>query len=61
MNVIIHVIQKLKGDACFQDGKAAKEPAFSKLTFGDSGLYECEVSIPGLVRRQSFELFVEGR
>lgn len=45
----------------FQDGKAVKEVAFSKLMFADSGVYVCEVSMTGLRRRKSFELFVEGQ
>lgn len=46
---------------CFQDKKTVKEPSFSKLTYADSGLYICEVSMAGLVRRQSFDLMIEGQ
>lgn len=46
---------------CFQDKKTVKEPKFSKLTYADSGRYECEVSMAGLVKNQSFELTVEGQ
>lgn len=38
-----------------------KEPTFSKLAFADSGVYVCEASMAGLVRRRSFELLVEGQ
>lgn len=48
-------------NSCFQDGKAVKEPVFSKLTFADSGVYVCEASMTGLVRRESFKLTVEGQ
>ncbi|XP_069021169.1 CD166 antigen homolog A isoform X2 [Embiotoca jacksoni] len=41
--------------------KTVKEPEFSKLTYGDAGLYVCEVSMTGLTRRQSFHLVVEGK
>ncbi|XP_008300268.1 CD166 antigen homolog isoform X2 [Stegastes partitus] len=44
-----------------QNGKPVKEPEFSKLTYADAGVYVCEASIDGLVRRQSFELVVEGK
>lgn len=46
---------------CLQDRKAVKEPTFSTLAYADSGLYVCEVSMTGLVRRQSFHLIVEGQ
>lgn len=45
----------------FQDGKAAKAPEFSGLTYTDAGLYMCEVSLGGLKKQQSFELVVEGQ
>lgn len=48
-------------NSCVQDGKAVKEPKFNKLAYADSGVYVCEVSVAGLVRRQSFELMVEGQ
>lgn len=48
-------------NSCLQDGKAAKEPTLSKLTFADSGVYVCEASMTGLVRRRTFELIVEGQ
>lgn len=48
-------------NSCVQDGKAVKEPKFNKLAYADSGVYVCEVSLAGLVRRQSFELMVEGQ
>lgn len=38
-----------------------KEPTFNNLTYADSGLYVCEASMTGLVRRQSFDLVVEGQ
>ncbi|XP_070773541.1 CD166 antigen homolog A [Enoplosus armatus] len=44
-----------------KNGKLAKVPEFSKLTYTDAGVYVCEVSMAGLTRRQSFELVVEGK
>lgn len=44
-----------------KNGKAAKEPQFSTLTFADTGVYVCEGSVAGLTQRQSFELVVEGK
>ncbi|XP_063763577.1 CD166 antigen homolog isoform X2 [Eleginops maclovinus] len=42
------------------DVKLEKEPKFAKLTFADSGLYECEVTL-GLLNQKAFiELTVEG-
>lgn len=38
-----------------------KEPSLSRLTFADSGVYVCEASVTGLVRRSSFQLIVEGQ
>ncbi|XP_035536063.1 CD166 antigen homolog A-like [Morone saxatilis] len=40
--------------------KLDKEPKFTKVTYADSGRYECEVSIGPLSRKASFELVVEG-
>lgn len=40
--------------------KLDKEPTFKKLTYADSGLYECEVTMGPLSRKASFELVVEG-
>ncbi|XP_041655767.1 CD166 antigen homolog isoform X2 [Cheilinus undulatus] len=40
--------------------KLDKEPKFSKLTYSDSGRYECEVTMDLLSRKASFELAVEG-
>lgn len=37
-----------------------KEPQFNQLTYGDAGIYVCEVNMAGLTRHQSFELVVEG-
>ncbi|XP_075876198.1 CD166 antigen homolog isoform X2 [Nelusetta ayraudi] len=44
-----------------KDGKTVKPPLFGELTFGDAGVYMCEVSMAGLTRHQSFELVVEGK
>ncbi|XP_044078800.1 CD166 antigen homolog A isoform X2 [Siniperca chuatsi] len=44
-----------------KNGKAVKEPEFSKLTYADAGVYVCKVSMTGLTRSQSFELVVEGK
>lgn len=38
-----------------------KAPQFGELTFGDAGVYVCEVSMGGITRHQSFELVVEGQ
>uniref|UniRef100_A0A673GRS4 CD166 antigen homolog A-like n=1 Tax=Sinocyclocheilus rhinocerous TaxID=307959 RepID=A0A673GRS4_9TELE len=35
-------------------------PKFDKLTYSDSGVYECIVSMAGLKKTQTFELVVEG-
>uniref|UniRef100_A0A667XD11 Activated leukocyte cell adhesion molecule b n=1 Tax=Myripristis murdjan TaxID=586833 RepID=A0A667XD11_9TELE len=40
--------------------KIDKEPKFTKLTYSDSGRYECEVTMGPLSRKASFELVVEG-
>ncbi|KAM9358827.1 CD166 antigen homolog A-like [Symphorus nematophorus] len=40
--------------------KLDKEPKFTKLTYSDSGRYECEVTMGLLSRKASFELVVEG-
>nr|XP_020477401.1 CD166 antigen homolog isoform X1 [Monopterus albus]XP_020477402.1 CD166 antigen homolog isoform X1 [Monopterus albus] len=44
-----------------KNGKPVNEPEFSKLTYADAGVYFCEVSVTGLIRRQRFELVVEGK
>lgn len=44
-----------------KNGEAVEEPTFSTLTYADSGLYACEVSMGSLSRRQSFTLTVEGK
>lgn len=41
--------------------KLDTEPQFTKLTYSDSGFYECEVTVGALSRKASFELGVEGR
>lgn len=40
--------------------KLDKEPEFTKLTYSDTGLYECEVTIGALSEKASFELVVQG-
>uniref|UniRef100_UPI0037E81F25 CD166 antigen homolog A-like isoform X2 n=1 Tax=Semicossyphus pulcher TaxID=241346 RepID=UPI0037E81F25 len=40
--------------------KLDKEPQFTKVTYSDSGRYECEVTVGLLSRKASFELSVEG-
>ncbi|KAG9265387.1 hypothetical protein AMEX_G21777 [Astyanax mexicanus] len=35
-------------------------PKFDKLKYSDSGVYECVVSMPGLFRKASFELIIQG-
>ncbi|XP_029304210.1 CD166 antigen homolog A [Cottoperca gobio] len=60
----VKVEKSASGDAKVswtKNGKAMKEPVFSKLTYADAGVYVCEVSMTGLMRRQSFELVVEGK
>ncbi|XP_062262309.1 CD166 antigen homolog A [Platichthys flesus] len=44
-----------------KDGKRVEEPKFSKLSYAHAGEYICKVSMNGLMRRQSFELIVEGK
>ncbi|XP_059206991.1 CD166 antigen homolog [Centropristis striata] len=44
-----------------KNGRAVKEPEFGNLTYADAGFYDCEVSMAGLIKRQSFELVVEGK
>lgn len=41
--------------------KLVKEPKFAKLTFADSGHYECEVTLGLLNQKASLELTVEGK
>ena len=41
--------------------KLDKEPKFAKLTFADSGRYECEVTLGLLNQKASLELTVEGK
>ncbi|KAB5550235.1 hypothetical protein PHYPO_G00051470 [Pangasianodon hypophthalmus] len=36
------------------------EPKFDKVKYSDSGVYECVVSMAGLVKKASFELSVQG-
>lgn len=40
--------------------KLDKEPTFTKVTYSDSGRYECDVTMGLLSRKTSFELFVRG-
>ncbi|CAB1417481.1 unnamed protein product [Pleuronectes platessa] len=40
--------------------KLNKEPKFTKLTYSDSGLYECKVKMGHLSQKASFELLVKG-
>lgn len=40
--------------------KLDKEPAFPKVTYSDSGHYECDVTMGLLSQKASFELVVEG-
>ncbi|XP_073344637.1 CD166 antigen homolog A-like [Pagrus major] len=40
--------------------KLDKEPKFTKVTFSESGRYDCEVTMGLLSRKASFELVVEG-
>ncbi|CAL8305273.1 unnamed protein product [Gadus morhua 'NCC'] len=43
-----------------KDGKAAKAPAFERLTYADAGVYVCEVATGTLKRSLNFQLVVEG-
>lgn len=38
-----------------------KKPMFNKVTYSDSGRYECDVTMGPLSRKASFELVVEGK
>ncbi|XP_045930307.1 CD166 antigen homolog A-like [Micropterus dolomieu] len=40
--------------------KLDKVPRFTKVTYSDSGLYECEVTVGLLSRKAAFDLVVEG-
>lgn len=40
--------------------KLNKEPIFTKVTYSDSGRYECDVTMGLLNQKASFELVVEG-
>lgn len=40
--------------------KLNKEPKFTKVTYSDSGRYECDVTMGLLNQKASFELVVEG-
>uniref|UniRef100_A0A8C6NJL6 Activated leukocyte cell adhesion molecule b n=1 Tax=Nothobranchius furzeri TaxID=105023 RepID=A0A8C6NJL6_NOTFU len=40
--------------------KLHKEPKFANLTYSDSGVYECEVTLKTLRRKASFHLVVQG-
>ncbi|XP_026219195.1 CD166 antigen homolog isoform X1 [Anabas testudineus] len=40
--------------------KLDKQPKFTKLTYSDSGHYECKVTMGLLTRKASFDLMVEG-
>ncbi|XP_020784396.1 CD166 antigen homolog A-like [Boleophthalmus pectinirostris] len=40
--------------------KLDQEPTFTKLTYSDTGLYECEVTMGALTEKVSFELIVQG-
>lgn len=44
-----------------KNGMALKELELTNLTFADAGVYVLELSMTGLMRRQSFELVVEGK
>ncbi|KAJ0063747.1 hypothetical protein NL108_006689, partial [Boleophthalmus pectinirostris] len=41
--------------------KLDQEPTFTKLTYSDTGLYECEVTMGALTEKVSFELIVQGK
>lgn len=41
--------------------KLNKEPNFSKVSYSDSGRYECDVTMGLLGQKASFELVVEGK
>lgn len=41
--------------------KLNKEPNFSKVSFSDSGRYECDVTMGLLSQKATFELVVEGK
>ncbi|KAK3560645.1 hypothetical protein QTP86_014497 [Hemibagrus guttatus] len=40
--------------------KLSSNPKFDKLKYSDSGVYECVVSMNGIVKKASFELSVQG-
>ncbi|KAL7848650.1 hypothetical protein SRHO_G00202730 [Serrasalmus rhombeus] len=42
------------------NAKLNAPPKFDKLKYSDSGVYECVVSMAGIIRKASFELIVQG-
>ncbi|XP_055370341.1 CD166 antigen homolog A isoform X2 [Betta splendens] len=44
-----------------KNGKTVTEPQFTSLSYSDAGHYLCEASMNGLIRRQGFELVIEGK
>lgn len=63
-NLSVKMEKTASGDAevtWTKNGMTTKEPVFSKLTYADAGVYECQVSMTGITRRQSFKLVVEGK
>lgn len=41
--------------------KLSGKPKFDKLKYSDTGVYECVVSLEGIVKKASFELSVRGK
>lgn len=41
--------------------KLSGKPKFDRLKYSDSGVYECQVTMAGLVKKASFELNVQGK
>ncbi|KAF3841565.1 hypothetical protein F7725_007427 [Dissostichus mawsoni] len=63
----VKVEQSASGEANVswtKNGQEVRQPEFNRLTYADAGVYVCELSMPsmpGLTRRRSFEMMVEGK
>ncbi|XP_042342541.1 CD166 antigen homolog isoform X2 [Plectropomus leopardus] len=60
LNLLIDASGDTKVSWTKDNNKLDKEPKFTKLTYADSGSYECEVMMGVLSRKASLELAVEG-
>uniref|UniRef100_A0A673ATK2 Activated leukocyte cell adhesion molecule a n=1 Tax=Sphaeramia orbicularis TaxID=375764 RepID=A0A673ATK2_9TELE len=56
----VKIEKSASGEAIVSWRKVMDAEVVNKLTYADAGVYECGVTMGGLIRRQSFELVVEG-